>query len=119
MKDFRELTVWEKSHALALAVYRVSAGFPRHELDGLTSQVRRAASSVPTNVAEGCGREGDPEFARFLQIAMGSASELDYQLLLARDLEYLLPEEYTRLSAAVLEVKRILASLLRKVRAEC
>src|SRR5262245_3418693 len=119
MKDFRELAVWEKSHALTLAVYKATADFPRQELYGLVGQVRRAASSVPTNIAEGCGREGDPGFARFLQIAMGSASELDYQLLLAKDLGYLAPEGHARLGGAVLEVKRMLASLLRKVRADC
>ena len=81
MKDFRNLKVWEKSHQLALAVYKATSTFPRHELYGLTS--------IPANIAQGCGRSGDAELARFLQIAMGSASELEYHLLLARDLGFL------------------------------
>jgi len=78
LKDFRKLKVWEKSHDLTLAVYKATAAFPRKELYGLTSQIRRACASIPANIAEGCGRGGDPELARFLQIAMGSASELEY-----------------------------------------
>ncbi len=116
MKDFRNLTVWEKSHALALAVYRASRSFPREELYALTSQIRRAAGSVPANISEGCGRGGDPEFGRFLQLAMGSASELEYHLLLARDLHYLGEETFNQLTANVIEVKRMLASLLGKIK---
>ena len=82
MKDYRELKVWERSHQLALAVYKVTTTFPKDELYGLTSQIRRACASIPANIAEGCGRSGDAELARFLQIAMGSASELDYHLYL-------------------------------------
>jgi len=83
MKDFRELKVWEKAHQLTLEVYKATTIFPKDELYGLTSQIRRACASIPANIAEGCGRRGDAEFARFLGIAMGSASELDYHLLLA------------------------------------
>jgi four helix bundle protein len=115
MKDFRELKVWEKSHQLTLAVYRETRAYPKEELYGLTTQTRRAAASVPTNIAEGCGRGTDPEFARFLQIAMGSASELDYHLLLARDLGMLRSEVYNGLMQSVLEEKRMLAALIRKV----
>ncbi len=86
MRDFHQLQVWEKSHRFALAVYQVSRAFPSSELYGLTSQIRRASLSIPSNIAEGCGRQGPPEFARFLHIAMGSASEVEYQLLFARDL---------------------------------
>jgi four helix bundle protein len=85
VKDFRELKVWQKAHHLTPAVYRITAAFPREELYGLTSQLRRACSSVAANLAEGCGRNGDVEFARFCFIAMGSASELEYHLLLAKD----------------------------------
>ena len=84
MKDFRQLKVWEKSHQLALAIYKVTKEFPKEELYGLTSQIRRASMSIPTNIAEGCGRNTDADFARFLQMAMGSASETEYQLILAR-----------------------------------
>ena len=87
MKDFRELKVWQKAHQLTLAVYRTTAAFPREELYGLTSQLRRAGSSIAANLAEGCGRNGDMEFARFCSMAMGSASELEYHLLLAKDLK--------------------------------
>ena len=89
MKDFRQLKVWEKSHQLALAIYKSTKEFPKEEVYGLTSQIRHASMSIPTNIAEGCGRNTDKEFARFLQIAMGSASEAEYQLILARDLNFL------------------------------
>jgi four helix bundle protein len=87
MKDFRELQVWRKAHELTLAVYQITASFPREELYGLTAQLRRAGSSIAANLAEGCGRNGDAELARFCSMAMGSASELEYHLLLARDLK--------------------------------
>lgn len=116
MKVFRKLAVWEKSHKLTLAVYQATAVFPKDELYGLTSQVRRASSSIPANIAEGCGREGDIEFARFLQIAMGSASELQYHLLLAHDLGFLQTTLYTRLETDVIEVKRMLATFIQTLR---
>jgi four helix bundle protein len=118
MKDFRQLQVWEKSHLLALAVYKATKEFPKEELYGLTSQIRRSSMSVPTNIAEGCGRGTDPDFARFLQIAMGSASETEYQLILARDLGFLPNEIYKKLHTNVEEVKRMLASLIITIRAE-
>src|SRR5713226_5621353 len=89
MRDFRELKVWEKAHGLTLAVYTATARFPKEELYGLTTQIRRSCASIPANLAEGCCRSGDVEFARFLQIAMGSASELEYHVLLAHDLKIL------------------------------
>ena len=118
MKDFRQLKVWEKSHQLALAVYKTTKEFPKEELYGLTSQIRRASMSIPTNIAEGCGRNTDKEFARFLQIAMGSASETEYQLILARDLEFLPKDSYEKLHNDVEEIKRMLASLLKTIRAD-
>jgi four helix bundle protein len=98
MQDFRELKVWQRSHRLTLDVYRASRSFPKDELFGLTSQTRRASASIPANIAEGCGRNGDPEFARFLQIAMGSACELEYHLLLAFDLNFIKEPEHSALS---------------------
>ena len=89
MRDFKRLKVWEKAHQLTVEVYGATKTFPREELYGLTSQIRRASTSVPTNIAEGCGRTGERELARFLQISMGSASELEYQFLLAYDLKHL------------------------------
>ena len=81
MKDFRRLVVWQKAHLLTVAVYEAIAGFPKDELYGLTSQIRRACVSIPANIAEGCGRDGEAEFGRFLQIAQGPASELEYHVL--------------------------------------
>jgi four helix bundle protein len=118
MKDFRNLKVWEKAHQLALALYPVTASFPRQEAYGLTSQIRRAASSIPSNIAEGCGREGDPELARFCIIARGSATELEYPLLLARDLKLIPHQDYEKLSAQTVEIKRMLTVLVQKLNAE-
>ena len=118
MQDFRRLRVWEKSHHLALVIYRVTTTFPKEELFGLTSQIRRAAVSVPANLAEGCGRSGRLDRARFVQIAMGSASELQYHLLLVHDLRLLGAQEYKRLSAQVTEVKQMLSALIKKLRTD-
>jgi four helix bundle protein len=117
MQDFRKLKVWEKGHALTLAVYKATVKFPREEQYGLTSQIRRASASIPANIAEGCGRGGKAEMARFLQVAMGSASELEYHLLLAHDLTLLEGDEYNSLAAGAVEVKRMLGSLIQKVKA--
>lgn len=117
MRDFKTLQVWEKAHHLTLALYRATGAFPKEELYGLTSQMRRAVASIPTNIAEGCGRETNAELSRFLQIAMGSASEVEYQLLLARDLDFLTTDIYIRLNEDLLHVKRMLNSLLQKVNA--
>jgi four helix bundle protein len=119
MRNFRELKVWEKSHRLTLAVYKATSSFPREELYGLTSQIRRSSASIPANIAEGCGRSGEAELARFLRIAMGSASELDYHLLLARDLALLNNVDYNPLANDVEEIKRMLTSLIQKLTADC
>ena len=118
MQNFRNLKVWEKAHALTLDVYKASKGFPRDEMYGLTSQMRRSSASIGANIAEGCCRKGDCELGRFLQIAMGSASELEYHLLLARDLTLLECSDHERLSDEVVEVKRMLASLMHKLKAD-
>lgn len=118
MKDFHELKVWQKAHQLALAVYRLTASLPREELYGLTTQLRRSSSSIPANLAEGCGRNGDAELARFCSIAAGSASELEYHLLLAKDLELINPHHYEQLVQSTIEVKRMLAALLQKLSAD-
>ena len=115
MKDFRDLVVWQKSHQLTLSAYRLTASFPTDERFGLTSQIRRSAASVGANIAEGCGRRGNAEFHRFLQVAMGSASEVEYHFLLAHDLKYLNSEAYDTLNKQVSEVKRMLAALLIRV----
>ncbi len=115
MKSFRDLKVWEKSHELTLAAYDAPSNFPKQEMFGLVSQIRRCASSIPANIAEGCGRRGNGEFHRFLQIAMGSESEIEYHLLLSRDLKFLDTELHASLNSRVEEVKRMLSSLIRKV----
>ena len=115
MQDFRSLKVWEKAHDLTLGVYAVTSRFPSHEQFGLTSQLRRCVMSIPSNIAEGCGRGGTTEFARFLTIASGSANEAEYQLLLARDLNYLSQSECDQLQDQVNEVKRMLVALAKKV----
>jgi four helix bundle protein len=117
MRDFKELKVWEKAHVLTLAVYKATATFPREELYGLTSQIRRSCASIPANIAEGCGRSGEPELARFFHIAMGSASELEYHLLLARDLGFLKISVYDQLTGEVTEVKRMLTAFIHKLTA--
>jgi four helix bundle protein len=117
MKDFRDYKVWEKSHGLTLSVYRATRSFPKEELFGLTSQIRRACSSIPANIAEGCGRGSNRDFARFLQIAMGSASELEYHLVLAHDLALLRRPDFDELTRCTTEVKRMLTALLQKVKA--
>lgn len=116
MRNFRDLKVWEKSHLLTLEIYRATAEFPRDELYGLTSQMRRSCASIPTNIAERSGRHGNVELARFLQISLGSASELEYHLLLARDLGLLDDPEHERLTGEVTEVKRMLTFFVRSLR---
>jgi len=118
MKDFHSLNVWQKAHQLTLAVYRTTATFPRTEQYGLTSQLRRACSSVAANLAEGCGRDGDAEFARFCSIAMGSAGEFEYHLLLAKDMKLLTPKNHEELSQRAIELKRMLTALMQKLKAD-
>ncbi len=116
MQDFRDLKVWRSGHQLTLAIYKATASFPDSERYGLTSQMRRSAVSIGANIAEGCCRDTGPDFARFLQMAMGSASEVEYHLLLARDLNLMPKESSQCLIAQVTDVKRMLASLTPKVR---
>ena len=116
MQDFRKLAVWQKSHELTLAIYAATTAFPKEEQFGITSQARRAAASIPANIAEGCGRDGPAELGRFLHIAMGSASELEYHLLLARDLKYIPAPKYDDLVREVIDTKRMLSGLLRRLR---
>jgi four helix bundle protein len=118
MKDFRKLKVWDRAHQLTLEIYKATSFLPKDELFGLTAQIRRSCVSIPANVAEGCGRGSQAEFGRFLQVAMGSASELEYHLLLAHDLGYLSLSVYQKTSAGVVEIKRMLSSLIRKLKAD-
>ena len=117
MRDFKELKVWHKAHQLVLDIYQHTCCFPDDERYGLTAHLRKSASSIPSNIAEGCGREGEKEFARFLSIAAGSASETEYQLLLAKDLGYMEPDLHSRLNEQVNDVKRMLNSFIQKLTA--
>ncbi len=118
MKDFRDFKVWEIAHELVLDIYKATTGFPKHETFGLVAQMRRCSSSIPANIAEGCGRLGNSELHRFLQISCGSANELEYHLLLARDLHYLPQSDYTVLDTKLAQMKRMLVALTRKVGSE-
>ena len=108
MRNFKKIQVWQKAHKMTLKIYKITATFPEDERFGLISQMRRASASVPTNIAEGAGRDTQKEFARFVHIASGSASETEYHLLLAHDLGYISPEEYPPLEQDIIEIKRML-----------
>ena len=111
MRDFKKLEVWKKSHELTLAIYQLTASFPGDERYGLTSQLQRAAASIGANLAEGCGRETGADYRRFVQMASGSACEIEYHLLLARDLSLIAPNSYERLNGDINEIKRMLCGL--------
>ena len=117
MKDYRALQVWQRSHKLTLTVYALTKRFPKEELFGLVSQLRRACSSIPANLAEGCGRDGDAELKRFLNIALGSACELDYFVLLATDLGYIAASDSTKLAPEILEIRRMIGGFILKLKA--
>lgn len=108
MRDFHKLVIWQRSHQLTLDVYKASKSFPNEELFGLTSQIRRAVSSIPTNIAEGCGRNSNKELAHFLQIALGSASEVEYELLLANNLGYINDTDYQTLVDETIAVRKMI-----------
>jgi four helix bundle protein len=114
VKSFKELQVWRKAHELTIVIYGTTRNFPREELLGLTSQMRRSAASIAANIAEGCGRRSDGEMVRFLQIARGSAAELEYHALLARDLHLIREPDYRNLSRQADELQRMLTALMRK-----
>lgn len=118
LRDFKKLKVWQKGHGLALAVYNATTSFPKEEIYGLTSQIRRSCVSICANIAEGCGRDGEAELARFFRIGMGSASELEYHLLLAYDLGFLKTTDHKQLNNEVIEVKRMLTSFIQKLKAD-
>ncbi len=116
MQDFRRLKVWEKAHELNLRIADLVDGYPRNELFCLTFQMRKAAGSIPMNLAEGCGQGSDAAFARHVPVAMGSACEVEYQLIFSRDRKYITPELHAALKADLFEVKRMLAALLNRLR---
>jgi four helix bundle protein len=116
MGDFKKLEVWQVAHEVTCQVYRETAGFPKTETYPLTAQLRWSAASIPANIAEGCGRRGDTEFSRFIRISLGSATELEYHLLLSHDIGLLAPLTYKSLSAQVLRMQAMLAGLNRTLR---
>ena len=117
MQDFTQLQVWQKAHNLTINIYKLTAQMPSEEKFGLVSQIRRASVSIESNLAEGCGRDKDKEFARFVDISMGSSFELKCQLLIARDLGYIELSQYQLFESKILEINRMLGGLLKKLRA--
>ncbi|UOQ77036.1 four helix bundle protein [Hymenobacter sp. 5516J-16] len=117
MFDFRKLRIWQEGQDLTLRIYQLTRSFPKEELFGLTSQLRRSSASVPHNIAEGCGRQSAPDLLRFLTIAMGSASELESQLLLAQGLEYISTETASQILPDVERLRRMLTAYYQKVKA--
>ena len=118
MEDFRDLKVREKVHSLPLEVYKITKNFPKEELYDLAPEMRRSSSSIATNIAEGCGRNSVADFARFLQIAIGSASELEYQTQLVYDLEIICNEDFSKLSNGVIQIKKMLTKHIQNLTAE-
>jgi len=116
MQNYKDLKIWEKAHFFTLKVYEETKGFPKEELYSLTNQLRRAAASIPANIAEGCGKKGNHEFAHYLNISLGSSNESEYLLLLAKDLKYLPNEKFEILNLLINEVKGMLIALIAKVR---
>jgi four helix bundle protein len=115
MRDFKKYDVWQSSHKIVLDIYQITSTFPKEELFGLTSQIRRSIVSIPNNIAEGCGRNSDKEFAQFLNIALGSLSESEYLLFLAKDLKYITSEDFERINEELNTVKRRLYQLRLKL----
>lgn len=116
MQNYQNLKVWIKSHEITLKIYKLTKGFPKEELYSLANQLRRSSFSIPANIAEGCGKSSNKDFGRFLIIALGSANETEYFLLLAKDLGYLPAEDHNPLDKSINEVKAMLISLIQKVR---
>lgn len=115
MRNFRKYKVWEQGHTITLKTYKTTQDFPKSEEFGIKSQMRRASYSIPSNIAEGCGRESDAEFKRFLIISQGSASELEYFLILAKDLGYINEKTYQEMDNEVNKTKRGLNNLVNKI----
>ncbi|MCO4293349.1 four helix bundle protein [Solitalea sp. MAHUQ-68] len=116
MQDYRKLLVWQRSHQFTLEIYKISQDFPKHEQFGVTSQIRRAVFSIPSNIAEGCGKYTKNDLANFLQTSLGSINEVSYLLLLSKDLEYILKENYNKLNSEIDEIKAMMIALINKVR---
>jgi len=116
MKNFKELLLWQDAHKLVLDIYEATKKFSKEETFGIASQVRRAAVSIPCNIAEGCGKRTSKDFANFLQISLGSANETDYLILLSKDLGYIGSDQFINLQERVNKVRAMNINLLEKVR---
>ncbi len=116
MQDYKLLNVWKKSHNIVLEIYKLTKSFPKEELFGLVGQVRRAAVSIPTNIAEGAGRGSKAEFNRFLQISFGSISELEYELMLSKDLDFINDSDYSKIMILIEEIKKMLSGLIKSIK---
>ena len=115
MRNFQELSIWQRSHLLTLKIYSVTKNFPKDEMFSIISQRRRSSSSIPTNIAEGCGRNSNREMKRFLIIATGSSSELEYQLILSRDLKYLSETIYKELQNELIEIRKMIYAFIKNL----
>lgn len=115
MQDYKKLLVWQKAHTLVLKIYEITNTFPQSEQFGLINQLRRAAYSIPSNIVEGCGRGSNKELNRYLQIAFGSANEIEYQMLLSKDLNYISESIYSEIESNIFEIKKMLNGLMKKV----
>ena len=115
MRAFSNLSIWQKSHSLTLKIYHITQSFPKEEVFGLTSQMRRSASSISTNIAEGCGRGSNPQFRRFLDFSIGSSSELEYQVILSKDLQYISENIFNELESLVIEVRKMIHAYRQKL----
>jgi four helix bundle protein len=118
MKDFKELEIWQKGHEMAIEVFNLTKTFPSEEKYGLTSQMRRSSQSIPTNIAEGCGRNSQKELLRFSSIAMGSASELEYQLIISKDIGFIKPQDYTDINGRLLTLKKMLNAFMKYLKTQ-
>ncbi len=116
MRNFRKYEVWKKSHHFTIEIYKITKKFPQEEKFGLISQIRRASLSIPTNIAEGTARVSEKEFAHFLNIASGSASEVEYLIEFSKDMEYISIEEYENLNIRIVEIRKMLNSLYKKIK---
>ena len=118
MKDFKNIEIWKRSHKLTIEIYKATQKFPKEEIFGLTSQIRRAVSSIPANIAEGCGRRTNAELANFLNIASGSASEVEYEILLAKEVGYITAEQCDAWTQEISEIRSMLAAYMRKLKTD-
>lgn len=118
MLNFKDLAIWQRSHKLTIEIYRATQSFPKEEVYGLTSQIRRAVSSIPTNIAEGCGRRTNAELTNFLNIASGSASEVEYEILLAKEIGYITAEQFEAWTKEIDEIRSMIAAYMKKLKTE-